>query len=46
MIDHKHRWSYGRLPRSGEPYRECIICARVEVYYLDDLAAEMEGDLS
>lgn len=36
----KHRWYYDRLSRSGEPFRQCQRCLRVEVYYLDDLEAE------
>lgn len=37
-----HRWHYDRLPRSGEPCRQCRRCLRVEVYYVDDLLAEQE----
>ena len=42
----QHDWIYDRLPRSGEPYRQCTICSRVEVYYLDDLIAEQEAGIS
>ena len=42
--DVRHVWEYDRMPRSGEPYRQCSICMMVEVYYLDDLLAEEERD--
>jgi hypothetical protein len=38
-----HGWTYSHLPRSGEPVRRCDQCGRAEVYYLDDLAEEMEA---
>ena len=35
-----HQWFYDRMRMSGEPYRECRRCNRIEVYYCDDLEAE------
>lgn len=45
MGDHTHFWTYGKLPRSLEPHRTCLICESIEVYYLDDLAEELGVDL-
>lgn len=38
-----HRWTYGHLPRSGEPVRRCEECGSAEVYYLDDLDEETKA---
>lgn len=40
MDGHSHVWTYDKARRSGEPYRHCSSCDRVEVYYLDDYLAE------
>jgi hypothetical protein len=37
-----HDWHYGKARLSGEPYRCCETCSRVEIYYCDDLELERE----
>jgi hypothetical protein len=41
-----HTWHYGTARLSGEPYRNCEQCDRIEIYYCDDLELERELGLT